>query len=89
MYGLNDLHIGHMTIENMGEGKAGHEKRDPAYVLNVHRPDYIYALWAHYFDPLADQLNADYEDMNFRSPTGPQIEWLVRRDLGSGSADQK
>ncbi|MGA7732330.1 MAG: hypothetical protein WCD37_13805, partial [Chloroflexia bacterium] len=84
MYGLNDLHIGHLSVENMGEGKAGHEKRDPAYVLNVHKPDYIYALWADYFDPLGDQFAQQYEEALERSPTGTKIEWLRRRDQGSG-----
>jgi len=78
MYGLNDLHIGHLNVENMGEGKAGHEKRDPAYVLNVHKPNYIYALWAGYFDPLGDQFRQQYEEVLERSPTGTKIEWLKR-----------
>jgi arabinofuranosyltransferase len=43
MFGLNDLHIAHLTVSQMGSGLAGHEKCDPAYVLE-HQPDYI-ASW--------------------------------------------
>lgn len=87
MYGLNDLHIGHISVDNMGEGKAGHEKRDPTYVLNVRRPDYIYALWADYFDPLKDQLQENYQQILLRTPTGTKIQWLVRKDRPSGTTN--
>jgi hypothetical protein len=40
MVGLNDLNIGHMRLEGMGTGIAGHEKGDGAYVLS-RRPTYI------------------------------------------------
>jgi hypothetical protein len=40
MLGLNDTHIGHMPVANMGGGRAGHEKGDGAYVLS-RRPAYI------------------------------------------------
>jgi hypothetical protein len=40
MVGLNDLNIGHMRLEVMGTGIAGHEKGDGAYVLS-RRPTYI------------------------------------------------
>lgn len=32
MLGLNDAHIAHRTMPRMGEGQAGHEKADGAYV---------------------------------------------------------
>lgn len=38
--GLNDIHIAHMKVENMGTGKAGHEKYDGLYVLSK-KPTYI------------------------------------------------
>jgi hypothetical protein len=78
MHGLNDLHIGHLSVGNMGKGKAGHEKSDPAYVLNVHKPGYIYAMWAGYFEPVAAQFEREYEEVLFRSPTGTKIAWLKR-----------
>jgi hypothetical protein len=79
MLGLNDLHIGHLPVGNMGEGKAGHEKRDPVYVLEQ-KPAYIYALWAEYFEPVAEKFEGEYESVLYRSPTGTKIEWLVRKD---------
>ncbi|MHB8646435.1 MAG: hypothetical protein ACYDAR_11670 [Thermomicrobiales bacterium] len=39
MLGLNDSHIAHTAIAT-GEGVAGHEKTDPAYIL-AQRPTYI------------------------------------------------
>lgn len=79
MLGLNDLHIGHTPVGNMGEGKAGHEKRDPAYVLSQ-KPDYVYALWADYFESVKEQFEGGYESALYRSPTGTKIEWMVRKD---------
>jgi hypothetical protein len=38
--GLNDRHIAHREMPAMGEGKAGHEKGDGAYVLS-RAPDYV------------------------------------------------
>ena len=40
MLGLNDRHIAHREMPAMGEGKAGHEKGDGAYVLS-RAPDYV------------------------------------------------
>ncbi len=40
MLGLNDAHISHRQMPDMGEGIAGHEKGDGAYVLAA-EPDYI------------------------------------------------
>jgi hypothetical protein len=40
MFGLNDLHIAHTVMPDMGTGKAGHEKRDVDYVLS-RRPTYV------------------------------------------------
>jgi len=38
--GLNDVHIAHREIDNMGQGHAGHEKGDGDYVLS-RAPDYV------------------------------------------------
>jgi hypothetical protein len=78
VYGLNDLHIGHLQVADMGEGKAGHEKSDPAYVLS-RRPDYIFEQWANYFDPVAPQLAQQYRKVTAHSPTGPSLDWLERK----------
>ncbi|MFA7692647.1 MAG: glycosyltransferase family 39 protein [Candidatus Hydrogenedentales bacterium] len=40
MLGLNDAHIARKTIGTMGQGYAGHEKGDGAYVLSL-KPDLI------------------------------------------------
>ena len=40
MSGLNDIHIAHKQMRNMGKGIAGHEKEDWLYILS-RKPDYI------------------------------------------------
>ena len=40
MLGLNDLHIAHRDMPELGSGQAGHEKYDVEYVLG-HRPEYV------------------------------------------------
>jgi arabinofuranosyltransferase len=40
MLGLNDAHIAHRKVSNMGSRYAGHEKADGRYVLD-RKPDYI------------------------------------------------
>ena len=40
MLGLNDLHIGHRQMPDMGSGPVGHEKYDVDYVLQ-RAPSYI------------------------------------------------
>ena len=45
MWGLNDLHIGHRQMPDMGgEWPSGHEKRDNAYVFS-RRPTYFVDEW--------------------------------------------
>ena len=78
MNGLNDLHIGHLSVSAMGNGKAGHEKSDPAYVLD-RKPMYIFGQWANYFEPIEDRLADEYYLQTARSPTGAMMEWLVRK----------
>jgi hypothetical protein len=74
LYGLNDLHIAHLAVANMGQGKPGHEKQDPHYVLD-RRPDYILAEWDNNFQPFRPQLKRDYEYLSVRAPTGLNIDW--------------
>jgi len=62
LLGLNDKHIARLDVEGLGTGVAGHEKRDPDYVLNERKPSYVPAIWADYFgDPLALKATGLYE----------------------------
>jgi hypothetical protein len=78
MFGLNDLHIGHLQIADMGARNAGHDKTDPQYVLS-RKPAYILAEWTGYFDSYKAELDRDYVPQSVRSPTGLPVEWLSRR----------
>jgi arabinofuranosyltransferase len=49
LLGLNDKHIARVQSADIGAGTAGHEKRDPVYVLDVRRPTYIPQIWDDYF----------------------------------------
>jgi hypothetical protein len=75
-YGLNDLHIGHLPVANMGAGRAGHEKEDPLYVLDQ-QPDYILELDS-YLGPLETRFKQEYTLRRERSPTGLMIDWWQR-----------
>jgi arabinofuranosyltransferase len=57
MLGLNDLHIAHRPIPDLGKGNPGHEKGDGVYVLS-RRPDYIH---------LGSSLGSIRPDHGFRS----------------------
>lgn len=79
VYGLNDLHIGHLQMLDMGSRNAGHDKEDPAYVLD-RRPDYILDEWVNYFDSVKSRLKQAYEYHVARAPTGVEIAWWRRKD---------
>lgn len=49
LLGLNEKHIARVAMPDMGTGAAGHEKRDPGYVLHVRQPTYIPRMWDDYF----------------------------------------
>src|SRR5207244_4019160 len=74
IFGLNDLHIAHLAVPNMGEGKAGHEKQDPQYVLDRH-PEYILTEWDPNFQSIKAQLKRDYKYLSTRAPTRPSFDW--------------
>jgi hypothetical protein len=57
---------------DMGEGAAGHEKRDPAYVLDVRKPTYIPQMWENYFGG-ADALRSRYELITLTTRYGREI----------------
>jgi hypothetical protein len=41
MFGLNDAHIAQVQPSTLGQGKAGHEKFDVRYTVDVVRPDIV------------------------------------------------
>jgi hypothetical protein len=76
MFGLNDLHIGHLQVATMGSREAGHDKADPLYVLD-RKPAYILKEWSGYFDDFKEDLELGYVPLSTRSPTGMPLEWLT------------
>lgn len=77
--GLNDLHIAHLPSQNLGNGKPGHEKSDPAYVLN-RRPELIpWAAVPTVSDEPMFLANYRYEEVN--GPEGTTLKLFVRKDL--------
>jgi hypothetical protein len=78
VYGLNDLHIGHLAVATMGTGNPGHDKQDPEYVLS-RKPHYLLDEWINYFDPVRAEVEALYELRTTRSPIGNEIAWWVRK----------
>jgi hypothetical protein len=78
MLGLADKHIARIEAPEMGTGAAGHEKRDPAYVLG-RRPTYIPQMWEDYFGG-ADALRGQYELVTITTRYGRMLEmWRVTR----------
>ena len=77
LFGLTDRHIGRLEIAGMGEGVAGHEKRDPAYVLDTRRVTYIPRIWDDYFGG-APALRDRYRLMTVSTRTGRAIQLWER-----------
>ncbi|GAB4438525.1 MAG: hypothetical protein OHK0015_32250 [Chloroflexi bacterium OHK40] len=77
LYGLTDRHIGRLEVAAMGTGVAGHEKRDPDYVLNVRRVTYIPRIWDDYFGGAA-ALEGRYRLITVTTRTGRAIELWER-----------
>ncbi len=78
MLGLTDRHIGHLESADFGSGPAGHEKRDPDYVLYERKPTYIPRWWEGYFGG-AQVLNTLYEPISVTTRYGRTIELWRRR----------
>ncbi len=78
MYGLTDRHISRLAVASMGQGVAGHEKRDPAYILDQRRPDYIPRIWEAYFGGAAT-LEPRYRLIGVRTRSGRSLELWERR----------
>lgn len=85
MYGLTDKHIAQLQVESMGTGAAGHEKRDPSYILNIRQPTYIPSLWEDYFGGSA-VLQAYYDSIDIRTERGFHLElWKRKKDAENES----
>jgi hypothetical protein len=78
VYGLNDLHIGHLAVAAMGTGNPGHDKQDPRYVLS-RKPDYLLDEWINYFDPVRADVEALYDLRTTYTPIGTEVSWWVRK----------
>lgn len=72
LHGLTDRHIARVVVDGMGSGAAGHEKRDPEYVLNVRKPTYIPQFWEDYFGG-AGVLRKNYELIDIRTKRGYNV----------------
>jgi hypothetical protein len=78
LLGLTDRHIARVSISDMGTGVAGHEKRDPDYVLNERQPTYIPRIWENYFGG-APVLQEEYDVIRVLARSGREIEFWARR----------
>ncbi len=77
LLGLNDRHIARVTVEDMGAGTAGHEKRDPEYVLNERQPTYIPRMWEGYFGG-EQVLRGQYHLITIQTRYGRELELWER-----------
>lgn len=77
LLGLNDKHIARIQSATIGAGAAGHEKRDPAYVLDVRQPTYIPRMWDEYFGGEA-VLRGRYMPITIRTRYGRDLELWKR-----------
>lgn len=77
MLGLTDRHIARVEVPDMGAGVAGHEKRDPDYVLNIRRPTYIPQIWEAYFGG-PTVLNDQYRLISVVTRSGREMQLWER-----------
>ncbi len=77
LLGLNEKYIARVEVENMGSGAAGHEKRAPAYVLDVRRPTYIPRMWDDYFGG-ENVLQKQYQLIDIRTRYGRELQFWKR-----------
>jgi hypothetical protein len=78
LLGLTDKHIARLAVADMGAGTAGHEKSDPAYVLNDRRPTYIPQIWDDYFGG-AEALRGRYRLLPIVTRSGRIMQLWQRR----------
>lgn len=67
-FGLNDVHIAHKKMDNMGKGLAGHEKNDDEYIFKEKKPDYFIISWPshkpeHLPDMIKDSIIYNYKSI--------------------------
>ena len=79
MLGLNDAHIAHRNIPEMGSGSAGHEKGDGEYILKC-RPDLI--QFGSSLGEIKPVFRSDHE--LFENPEFHEQYKLIRITLPSG-----
>lgn len=79
MLGLNDTHIAHLDIATMGQGIAGAEKTDTAYILN-RQPDYIPASTSWNLQKL-ERFQRTYRRITIEAPLGGNITLYQRRGI--------
>lgn len=76
-FGLNDTYIAHLPSTNLGTGKPGHEKSDPAYVMR-RRPAIIpWSAAPVVFDH--PRFSQDYEVRWYLGPEGAGLGMFVRK----------
>jgi hypothetical protein len=78
LLGLTEKHIARVEVADFGTGTAGHEKRDPGYVLNVRKPTYIPQMWDSYFGG-AEALQDQYTLITIRTPEGRPLKLWKRQ----------
>ncbi|NJO07847.1 MAG: hypothetical protein HC876_21295, partial [Chloroflexaceae bacterium] len=78
IYGLVDEHIAHLDVPDIGTGRPGHEKSDPAYV--VERAPELITYKAS--DELWDYtgFRSAYTLTEFPGPEGHSVQMYVRND---------
>ena len=59
MFGINDLHIGRMSVATLGEGTPGHEKMDVVYVI-TRQPKYV-VIYGTLFDTVKEYERSPLE----------------------------
>jgi arabinofuranosyltransferase len=59
MFGINDLHIGRLSVATLGQGTPGHEKFDLAYII-TRAPRYV-IIYGTLFDDVSEYRRAGVE----------------------------
>jgi arabinofuranosyltransferase len=62
MFGINDLHIGRLSVPTLGEGTPGHEKFDLAYII-ARAPRFV-VIYGTLFDTVSEYRRAAVEWTN-------------------------
>ena len=75
MFGINDLHIGRLSVATLGEGTPGHEKFDLGYVI-ARAPTYV-VIYGNLFDSVKEYERAPVEWTN--DPAMEKFLTLYRR----------